>query len=143
MQKQISNVSFPVQFYWITLFCYKYFVQYCNYLLLYHLKMLSQFEFQLATATLCSFFSAFNVMFGCIIFDYSRFALRHSVTRTLLVTNVNLSSKRACCLQLLVSQKANKSLNINLFWHRRLQVSSKGCCHTKFNESTEQMVKSW
>ena len=30
MQKQIPNFSLPVQFYWITPFCSKYFVQDCS-----------------------------------------------------------------------------------------------------------------
>ena len=30
MQKQIPNLPFPVQFYWITPFCSKYFVQDCR-----------------------------------------------------------------------------------------------------------------
>ena len=32
MQKQIPNFSFPVQFYWITPFCSKYFLQDCSQL---------------------------------------------------------------------------------------------------------------
>ena len=43
-------------------------------------------------------------------------------------SNVNLSAKMACCLQLLVYLKAKDWLTISLFSHRTPQVFFKSCC---------------
>ena len=82
-------------------------------------------------------FLAFYIMSHCIfLLHHSRFMAQHAQA---LQSNVNLRTKKPCCLQLLVFLQAKESPTIAPFWYLRPQVFPKCCCHYEFNASRKEM----